>query len=126
MDMDEKDLARLLGVSRMAIGVSAFVAPKFTARVWSGESPEMAVSHMAIRGMGVRDVAIGLGLLIALENDKPVRGWLEASALADAGDAASTLMSWKRWHSIRKVGALAVELSAAYLGLQLAEALDPA
>jgi hypothetical protein len=122
--MDEKDLARMLGFSRMVIGATAFIAPRFTARVWSGESPEMAVSHMAIRGLGARDVSIGLGILIALENDKPVRGWLEASALADAGDAASTILSWKRWRSPRKVGALAIEIAAAYLGLQLADALD--
>lgn len=122
--MDDKDLVRMLGFSRVAIGAAAFLAPRRVARMWTGESPEMAVSHLAIRGLGARDVGIGLGMLIALENDGAVRGWLEASALADAGDAASTILSWKRWSNIRKVGFLAVELAAAYYALQLADALD--
>jgi hypothetical protein len=74
--------------------------------------------------MGARDVALGLGMLIALENDGQVRGWLEASALADAGDAASTILSWNRFESVRKVGWLAVEIAAAYYALQLADAID--
>ncbi|MEA2447252.1 MAG: hypothetical protein QOK47_889 [Actinomycetota bacterium] len=108
----------------MAIGVSMFLTPRLAARIWTGESPEMAVSHMAVRGVGARDAAIGLGMLIALENGKPVRGWLEASALADAADAASTVMSWRNWRNMRKVGFLAVELAAAYYALQLADAVD--
>ena len=122
--MNEKDLARMLGFGRMVVAAACFLTPRTAARVWTGERPEMAVSHMAIRGLGVRDFGIGLGILIALENDMPVRRWLEASALADAGDAASTLLSWRNWRGARKVGALALELSAAYLALQLAEALD--
>jgi hypothetical protein len=122
--MDEKDLVRILGFSRLAIGAASFLAPRRVARIWTGESPEMAVSHLALRGLGARDVAIGLGMLIALENDGALRGWLEASALADAGDAASTVLSWKRWGNVRKVGFLAVEIAAAYYALQLADALD--
>ena len=124
MDMDEKDLARMLGFGRVVLGAASFLSPRKVARFWTGESPEMAVSHMAVRGMGARDIALGLGTLIALENDGAVRGWLEASALADAGDAASTILSWKRFGSVRKVGWLAVELAAAYLAMQLADALD--
>jgi hypothetical protein len=122
--MDEKDLARLLGVSRLGVGTILFLAPRRASRFWTGESPEMAVSHMAVRGIGIRDIAIGLGLLTALENDGRVRGWLEASALADAGDAASTLMSWKRFGNARKYGWLALEVAAAYFALQLAGALE--
>ncbi|MEA2461427.1 MAG: hypothetical protein QOH90_1604 [Actinomycetota bacterium] len=114
----------MLGFGRAALGTLSFLAPKRTARFWTGESPEMAVSHMAVRGMGARDVALGLGMLIALENDGPVRGWLEASALADAGDAASTILSWKRFGSVRKVGWLAIELAAAYYAMQLADSID--
>jgi hypothetical protein len=123
-EFDEKDLIRALATGRIAIGSLAFLAPRKLARVWTGESPEMAVSHMAIRGMGVRDVGIGLGTLIALENDKPVRGWLQANALADAGDATSTLLSWKRHGGVWKYALLALEIGAAYLALQLAETVD--
>lgn len=84
----------------------------------------MAVSLMSIRGLGIRDVGLGLGTLIALENGGSVRPWLQAGALADAGDAASTLMSFKRYPSVRKYPLLALELGAAYLGLQLAESVD--
>jgi hypothetical protein len=122
--MDEKDMVRMLGFGRLVIGGLSFLAPRRTAKVWTGESPEMAVSHMAVRGMGARDVALGLGMLIALENDGHIRGWLEASALADAGDAASTILSWNRFGNVRKIGWLALELAAAYYAMQLADALD--
>lgn len=122
--MDEKDLARTLGFLRALLGVTAFVAPKKFARLWTGESPEMAVSHMAIRGLGVRDVGVGMGLLLALENDGHVRRWLEIGAMADAGDAVSTMLSFKKFRSWRRYPILASEIGSALLGMQLAEALD--
>ena len=43
---------------------------------------------MLARAFGVRDLAIGLGAVIALDRGMPVRGWIEAGVLSDAVDTA--------------------------------------
>jgi hypothetical protein len=45
------------------------------------------------RAFGARDLAIGLGVVIALDRGTPVRGWIEAGALADAIDTAASLLA---------------------------------
>ena len=45
------------------------------------------------RAFGVRDLAIGLGVVIALDRGTPVRGWIEAGVLSDAIDTAASLLA---------------------------------
>ena len=44
------------------------------------------------RMVGGRDIALGLGTVIALDRGTPVRGWLEGSALADAVDCLACVV----------------------------------
>jgi hypothetical protein len=53
-----------------------------------------------------------------------VRGWLEAGAFSDAADAAGTLLNWRSMSSLRSLLWFATEVSAAYFGSRLAQALD--
>jgi hypothetical protein len=122
-DMDDKDLARMLGLARIAFGVAGFVMPNVAMRAWIGQRAEAYPTNMILRGLAGRDIAIGLGILTALETGAPVRGWLEASALSDAADAMGTLTSWKSLPGVRRIAALALEVGAAAFGLQLAESL---
>jgi hypothetical protein len=63
------------------------------------------------RALGARDVALGMGALVAMNREAPTRGWLEAGALADAGDVAATLLGWQsaprfgRWLVLLAAGA---------------------
>jgi hypothetical protein len=122
-DFDDKDLARLLGLGRIAFGVAAFLMPNVSMRAWIGQRAEPYPTNMILRGLAGRDIAIGIGILTALETGAPVRGWLEASALADAADALGTLTSWKSLPGFRRLSALGLEVGAAALGLQLADSL---
>jgi hypothetical protein len=61
------------------------------------------------RALGARDVALGLGTLLAQRHGAPARGWLEASALADTGDVAATLIGWR---SSPRLGRVAVLMAA--------------
>ena len=45
------------------------------------------------RMLGGRDIALGLGTVIALDRGKPVRGWLEGSVLADAVDCVACVLA---------------------------------
>jgi hypothetical protein len=124
LEVEDRDLARLLGLARIVLGAASFVAPRWVVRMWTSEDSMSTTLPMAVRGLGARDAAIGIGLLVALENDGAVSRWLEASALSDAADALSTLAAWRRLPGFRRVWLLALEAGSAWLGLQLAAALD--
>ncbi len=122
-DLDDKDLARMLGLARIAFGVAGFLFPNVAMRAWIGQRAEPYPTNMLLRGLAGRDIAIGVGIVTAIETGAPVRGWLEAGALADAADAAGTLTSWKSFPGFRRLGALALEVGATVVGLQLADSL---
>lgn len=124
MDLDEKELARLLGLLRVVFGCALFLAPNRSARGWTGESAHEVTPTLALRGMGARDIALGTGLLVALEHGGPARGWLEAGAMADAADAFATLTRWRSMPWWRSAFWFASEVGAALLGARLAQEVD--
>lgn len=124
LDVDPKDLARALSLTRMAIGAVAFLAPRWVAKSWTGSRGDDLATPMAMRGLGARDIALGLGTLLSLERGKGTRGWLEACALADAGDVIGTLARFGDLPLTKRFGALASAGTGAYLGITLAEAID--
>ena len=69
--------------------------PKRAIQMWTGERTTSPAVLMGARGLGGRDMVIGAGILISLEEGKGAREWLQASAVADASDAVGTLTSFK-------------------------------
>jgi hypothetical protein len=122
--LDPADMARLLSLGRIVIGTAAFIAPRRFARSWTGEDGVRTTGTMAVRGLGARDVALGLGTLRALEGEGPVRVWLEAQALADASDVFSTLTSFRSLPPLRRLVALVTAASGCYIGVRCAGELD--
>jgi hypothetical protein len=90
-----RDQARRLafanGAARCALGVVALAGPGVPLAPWVGDASRAPAPRLLARALGGRDLALGLGALIALGGGGPVRGWLEAAALADAVDALVTL-----------------------------------
>lgn len=109
-DLRTDQAVRLLGWMRIGVGVVAFTAPTLPSRPWVGTDAGRASTRTLTRALGARDVALGLGTLQAQRNGSPVRGWLEASALADAGDVIATLAGWG---SRPRLGRLVVLAAAA-------------
>ena len=96
-----------LGWLRVGLGVVALVAPSVPARPWvGGDATRPSVKTLA-RALGARDVALGLGTVLARRHGAPVRGWLEGSALADAGDAVATLFGWRSRPTLGRLAVLA-------------------
>lgn len=120
--MNDRDLARLLGWTRIGLGVAAALMPATFARVWTGAASTFQM-NMATRGLAVRDVALGAGILATLDRGTS-RPWFLASAAADAGDAVGTLSSMRDLGLVRSVGLLGLEVGAAVVGLALADSLD--
>jgi hypothetical protein len=91
--VEPRDIALSNARGRMAIGAALIVAPRLAGPMWiGGEADSRAVKVLA-RGLGARDLALGLGTAVALDRGKPVRGWLEGAALADAVDLLATLVA---------------------------------
>ncbi len=123
-EWDDVDLARALAWMRVAAGITLFLAPRFAAKAWTGERTEDFTTTMAVRGFGIRDAAIGIGLVLAIENGTPARRWIEAGALADAGDAIGTLAAWGDLPKLRALLWLGSQVAAAALGYRLSQSLD--
>ena len=121
---DEIELAQALGLVRVVVGAVMFLAPRRAARSWTGEHDEGVTSNLAMRGLGARELAIGIGTLAAIERGAPVRGWIEAGVLSDSADAAGTLMQWGELGTPRALFWLTAEVGAAFLGSRLAQELD--
>ena len=100
----------LAGV-RAGLGVAALAAPTVVARPWVGRDARLGTVRVLGRALGARDLALGLGALLALRRDRPTRGWIEAGGLADMGDLVATLVGFRslprygRWLVLAAAGA---------------------
>jgi hypothetical protein len=124
MDMDERDVARLLGLGRTVLGGTMVLMPRKAVRGYMGENEVSFSAALSMRGLGARDIALGTGLLVALEDDGDVARWLEAGAIADAGDFLATLANFREMPTLRRLLWLATAGTATYLGLKVAGSLD--
>jgi hypothetical protein len=112
MERDQaRQLAEAVAWGRIAIGVTALVAPTVPLRPWVGRDfAWQPRAKLLARSLGARDLALGIGVILALRHDAPVRGWVEGGALADTGDVLATLLSFGK---LPKGGRWLVLLSAA-------------
>lgn len=88
-------MAASLAWSRVALGATAVVLPSVPLRPWLGRDEAWRPrSRLLARALGGRDLALGLGVVMALRKQSPVRGWVEAGGVADAGDVLATLLAF--------------------------------
>ena len=113
-------MATWLCMGRVALGASMVVLPG-TSRLWLGQDARRPVSRMFARMLGARDVALGVGGYLALDDPPVAATWLRMAAAADAVDAAATLLAARH---LPKRGVLAVLAAAgggAVAGFTLAQ-----
>jgi hypothetical protein len=124
--MERRDLAVNLARGRVVIGVASLVAPASVGRTMTRSGRRAAGTRVFARMVGARDLALGLGLLIALDRGAPARGWLEASALVDGLDAAACVLARDQIRTTVFPGAVGLATAGALLSAWLARELDPA
>jgi hypothetical protein len=122
--VEPRDLAILQARGRIAVGLAFLLAPGLAGRLWVGRAAAYAGAKVLGRAFGVRDLALGLGVVIAIDRGAPVRGWLEASALADAGDFTAGLLDSSALPPPVRPGVLALGAGSAALAAWLARELD--
>lgn len=123
--MENATLAMSVARARIAIGLAAVAFPRLAIRAMGGRGTPESLGPLFARMLGARDVALGLGTVIALDRGAPVRGWVEGSAFSDAADCVACIRARK------DMSPLAFRLSAglggasALLGAFLSRRLDP-
>ncbi len=89
--------ARAVAVVRIGLGVAALVSPRIAARPWVGGSAGAPAGAVLGRAAGVRDLALGAGVLVASrQGGRAERTWVAAGAVCDAVDATTTVVQWRR------------------------------
>lgn len=111
--IDHRHLSRILGVSRAALGAALLVAPSLTARGWVGEQASSGSGKVALRALGIRDVAIGYGTVHAIDSGDPnLRQWVTLAGLCDLADATATVLAFRRLPRRGRFLALAMAAAA--------------
>lgn len=124
--MDDVALAMSLARGRMAVGAAAIVAPGLATRVMGDRRGVAGIAPVFARMLGARDIALGLGAVIALDRGKPVRGWLEAAALADTADSVASILGREKLSPLAFKASAVLAAASAAVGVLLARRLDPA
>jgi hypothetical protein len=122
---DARRLAAAVGWLRIGIGAVALVAPAKAMAPFVGSADAgRPATRLLTRGLGGRDIALGVGTVLALRHDGPIRGWVEAGALADAADTLGSLAVFGSLHRTLRWGFLAMSAGAVVTGRMLAPAVD--
>jgi hypothetical protein len=123
--VDHRSIARMTAAARVGVGVALLVTPGVVGRLLVGAGGTGPVAKVFARGMGVRDLVLGLGVLAALDRGDPhARDWIRAAALSDLGDTAANLLAFRHLTPTARVGALIIAGGAAATGFVAAENLD--
>jgi hypothetical protein len=82
-----RSMRGLIALSRCGVGTFALTRPAPMLRLLGYDSTTASRLAWLARLAGIRDLALGAGLIAALARGDDGRDWLWAGALADAGDA---------------------------------------
>jgi hypothetical protein len=120
--------ARAVAAGRVALGLTAMAWPSVPARPWVGAAADDLAARVFGRALGARDIALGLGALMALQRPAAEPGsacaWVAAGALSDALDVVASLSSWRelprrsRWLVIASAGGAALAGAAGALAVR--------
>jgi hypothetical protein len=118
--MEARELALWHARGRQLVGAAFVVAPGLAGRAWIGSDARRRPVKVLARAFGGRDLAIGLGVVIALDRGAPVRGWIEAGVLSDAIDTAASLLAGSSIPPAIRWPCVALGAGSAALGALLA------
>ena len=60
---------------------------------WLGRDARRGPVKIAVRAVGVRDIAVSTGTLVSLRDRDALRLWIAAAILSDIGDVAATALT---------------------------------
>ena len=114
--MDHAALARNGAMARIGVGAAFLLLPVAATRPLVGPDAERPATKMFVRGLGIRDVLLGVGLLRAASRKESLRPWQIAGSVADGTDALATLATFGHLRRFGRVAAIAAAATSAVLG----------
>ena len=111
--------ALFAGSVRLASGISFLVDPLRANRFWGDPDEPTPTARLLLRSMGYRDALIGGLLATAALRGRNTRGWLLASAGADAADllgGMSVRQDMKRSQQLIGLGGAVIGFGAGLWG----------
>ena len=115
---------RAFAAIRIVIGASLFAVPGVAGSNWIGDPARDRRVKVMIRAMGIRDLALGLGTLHALDAGEPAKHWVLMSAISDVGDLAATGFAIRSLGLRRALPTMVIAGVAAAGGLLAADHVD--
>ncbi|MGQ0716708.1 MAG: hypothetical protein ACT4NP_05205 [Pseudonocardiales bacterium] len=115
-----RNAALVVATGRVALGVIAVLRPSVPARPWVGAALAAGPAGQVLgRALGGRDLALGLGALLALRrpDSSAAAGWVAGGALADGADVLATLAAWPALPRWGRLGILGLAGGAAAIGV---------
>lgn len=119
-------LSIALAAGRIAFGVALAAAPGRVGTSWIGKDARRTPPQVPIRGLGVRDVAVGGGIVAAALGGDDLRPWLAGCAAADLADVAAILAAGDGVPGRARAGTLAIAGGSALAFAALTLAAKPA
>jgi hypothetical protein len=86
-----RSLARSLAIGRVVFGVGALVAPRVIGRAWVGPHADNPGPAVLARGLGIRDIVLGMIALHTVDHPEVGPRWQRTLAVCDLVDLGSTL-----------------------------------
>lgn len=94
----KQDAATLLGGASLGVGLALLVAPGLGGRML-GMKPDatpQAGSRLAVRALGIRDVAFGIGLFLTRKDRQAGAIWRRLFGLCMGVDAGAALLALRK------------------------------
>lgn len=115
-------LSTALAAGRIAFGTGLMLAPAAFSRPWLGSRARDPLTAVVVRGLGVRDLALGIGGLASLHRADVgrARWWYAAQGLSDGVDLLATLSAGSRIGRRRRLLVAAVATGSAAVGFATA------
>jgi hypothetical protein len=105
--VDARLVARAVAAGRIGFGAGLVIAPERFTNLWLGRDAARAGTQVVSRGLGARDIALGVGALAADESQ--LGAWVAGAVMADAADLMATVTAGR---SVPVGGRVAVGLLA--------------
>lgn len=125
MEIDHRALVRAVSAGRVVIGSALLLLPGAAGSTWIGDAAHEPHTKVFTRGLGARDLALGVGTLRALGTGEPARSWVVLGACCDAADLVATLLVAPRLGARRALPIMAVLGGAAAVAALSADRVDP-
>lgn len=111
------NIGRMYAIGRLAFGAASLAFPARLGRALAGAGGSAPDAQAFLRGMGGREIGLGLGLWVATRTGASIRPWLVAGLLADGSDLTGIAGAWPHMPPTKRLIGLATAGGALTAGI---------